>query len=1047
MTQTTLPITPGQKLQLKNSPAEIVEFTGKVIPVGKNTFVEVMYPNGVKRKMLFDMVLPLDENSQDPLEQIARGCFGRIDDLKRLLTFEKLKGTLHEIIYSMEAAQVDFYPYQFKPVLKFIRSPTQRLILADEVGLGKTIESGLIWIEMQARRQARRLLVICPPTLMDKWENELKDKFLVDALQVDFAGFKKKVDAFMINGPGEEFALISSYAALRPSKDTLDSLRHPNRDDTDLPPKARLLKKLKYWEEQDNFPFDLVIFDEAHYMRNSGTASHMLGEALSGAAQGVLCVSATPVNNKSEDLHSLLTLVDAGFFSSQASFGELVYKNKPAVQAATCLARDPIDYERLNGCLAGMERSDYVRDSPLFDKLKQNVANMQALGKPSYEMVSRTTDLAEKLNILGTYINRTRRRQVEVNRPVRRPHICTIRLTETERRFYDAIDQHIRNLCQRSTSEFSTLALISRQLMAASSLPAYAQSLLGKQDENISLFEIFGIEDSDERQEKSINLLPVEDFSSYAIPCPKKLAACDSKFARLRKIIQNFNGERIIIFAYYHATLLYLLTRLRGIGLKVGMISGRSSMEERITEIQRFTSGEIQIILSSEVGSEGIDLQCSHIVVNYDMPWNPMRVEQRIGRIDRVGQQSPILHIINFNIDNTIEQRVYDRLYQKLGQFGDTLGDMEEILGREIRQLTIDLFSSRLTPEEENERIEQTARALFNRMEQMNKLEEQSSELIGLSDYIQRKIEEDHGLGRYIRPEEMEDYVQDFFGRHFLGTLIQRDVPVPGCLHLRLSAEARDDLNRFMARDQSLMARSLRPDPLTITFDRAVMKNLPLHQKRRIAFVNHLSPLIRWITSYYKDHGHNLCRTSALMTTIPSLEEGIYVFSVQLWEIKGLIPYQKLSYGIKNIETGENLSQHEAENVYTTLLASGKDWIYRNEIPEDFLRDNLKDLDEKMEQDFYEEVEFMQAENETMYNIRSERIKNIFLPRIEQHKEILKKLEEEGKHKTIPARKGQLRKTEDNMKRQMAELDKRAVFEPQCGNIAMGLFYNNPLSE
>ena len=111
---------------------------------------------------------------------------------------------------------------------------------------------------------------------------ELKDKFLVDALQVDFAGFKKKVDAFMINGPGEEFALISSYAALRPPKDTLDSLRHPNRDDTDLPPKARLLKKLKYWEEQDNFPFDLVIFDEAHTLEDN--AAKHLGLHLTSSA-------------------------------------------------------------------------------------------------------------------------------------------------------------------------------------------------------------------------------------------------------------------------------------------------------------------------------------------------------------------------------------------------------------------------------------------------------------------------------------------------------------------------------------------------------------------------------------------------------------------------------------------------------------------------------------------------------------------------------------------------------------------------------------------
>ena len=205
---TNIPFSQGQKLFLKNKPSELVEFTGEIKQIGKNVYIFVRAANGTRKMMLIDTLLPVEEKSQEPLEQIRKGCYGSIVDLKRLVTFEKLKGTLNEIVYSMEAARVDFYPHQFKPVLKFIDSPMHRLVLADEVGLGKTIESGLIWMEMQARHQAKRLLVVCPPTLAEKWEMELKEKFLVDALRVDFVGFNKRIEEFEQNRQVEEFALI-----------------------------------------------------------------------------------------------------------------------------------------------------------------------------------------------------------------------------------------------------------------------------------------------------------------------------------------------------------------------------------------------------------------------------------------------------------------------------------------------------------------------------------------------------------------------------------------------------------------------------------------------------------------------------------------------------------------------------------------------------------------------------------------------------------------------------------------------------------------------
>ena len=184
----------------------------------------------------------------------------------------------------MDAAQIDFYPYQFKPVLKFIDSPVDRLILADEVGLGKTIEAALVWLELRARRQAKRLLVVCPKMLAEKWRRELREKFDIEAQLADFLRLKDSLALLENEGPFHQFALIATYTGLKPPKPEAHRL---NTEDEDavraFSPKAKFLRHLRKWEHGHS-PFDLVIFDEAQAMRNPETASFKLGESLALAA-------------------------------------------------------------------------------------------------------------------------------------------------------------------------------------------------------------------------------------------------------------------------------------------------------------------------------------------------------------------------------------------------------------------------------------------------------------------------------------------------------------------------------------------------------------------------------------------------------------------------------------------------------------------------------------------------------------------------------------------------------------------------------------------
>ena len=327
----------------ESNPGIPVTCTGRTKQSGSYTMVEIHLANGTCKFRPQHALQIIDpENLKSLRDNVLNDRFGKVIDLRRLITYEKLKGTLHEVIYSMESAQIDFLPYQFKPVLKFINSPTERLILADEVGLGKTIEAGLIWTEMQARYKSNRLLVVCPKILADKWREELRGKFQIDARIIDFNGLKHELTELKKVGPSHPFILIGTYSGLRPPKDEKHHLRFPPEEAVKSTSKTQTLREMKFWDEEYP-PFDMVIFDEAHYMRNQATTTFLLGESLATNARAVLCISATPVNNKNLDLHSLLRLVDEEFFATQASFDDLILANKPTVHASNALASAPVD--------------------------------------------------------------------------------------------------------------------------------------------------------------------------------------------------------------------------------------------------------------------------------------------------------------------------------------------------------------------------------------------------------------------------------------------------------------------------------------------------------------------------------------------------------------------------------------------------------------------------------------------------------------------------------------------------------------------------------
>lgn len=1027
------------------------QFTGRFSQAGLHTMLELRYGDGTVKRRPLAALRAIDPKTGSSIqEQLKANAFGKLRDLQRLVTFEKLKGTLHEVVYSMEAAQIDFYPYQFKPVVKFINSPTERLILADEVGLGKTIESALVWTELQARRQARRLLVVCPKILTEKWREELRTKFLFDARIVDFRDLQEEIAELKNAGPVHPFVLIASYTGLRPPKKELELLSRPPEEGEKGSAKTSFMREMRHWSYSYP-PFDLVIFDEAHYMRNAATSTFNLGESLAAAdGTAVLCVSATPINNSNNDLHSLLRLIDRDFFETHGMFEELLAANRPTVRSINILSKAQLEMDSLKEAVEGMAESEFIRTSPLFEQFLDELDKLE--GDPSNRsLLAKAQDTAEKLNLLGHYINRTRRVQIEEERPIRNVAVLPIEYSTQEMALYRMILELVRRKCHRDSTPFHVFRVLGLQLRAASCLPVIADDIrngrlvaLGESMEEMLDLLAEGIGDNicdelvddDDTDEEGLS-------DAFKEVVEYDFEANDKKYAELVKLLKGTPNpkEKVVIFAYYRPTLAYLRRRLTADGINAAVIHGDVEHEQRWRELDRFRDPDgPKVLLSSEVGSEGIDLQFSRFLVNYDLPWNPMRVEQRIGRIDRVGQRSEVLSIFNFKVRDTIEERLYDRLHSKLLQFSSSLGDLEAVIGDEVQKLTVALLSQKLTPEQEQARMDLAAQAIENKLVAIHNLEESGEALVALSDFVQKKIREDHDRGRYVQAQELEGYLADFFERNFPGTEVNHNTPAPGCLRLRLSFEAQGSLADFIRNDHSLGARPLRQRELNITFQREAHARLSATQRRTVHFVNHLSPLVRWITSLNQVGDHAFHKVAALSLESVDHAPGIYIYRVQRWLFKGLTAKDSLIYAVKRLDGNETLDADASEAIVQEVLRNGGNWDYAK-WDGDGLIEAFEALEETLAIRVGEAFSSFEAENTTTIQIRVRRAANHWDRLIRQSEQAIQTMKDAGrKESQIRGRETRLRNEREHRAQRIQELERGGQTDFEQSDVAAGVF-------
>ena len=915
----------GCRVRLINDPGRVGVFTGRKTALGGRAYVQVAFSDQTMQVPL-DQVELVEDEGQSPIDLLRRGRLARPSDLYRTLTHIRLGGRLANFIYSLDTTDTDFYAYQFKPVLKLLQSSTTGILVADEVGLGKTIEAGLVWTELRSRFDLQRLLVICPAMLRDKWKRELQRRFGVTAR---ICGAEELLEtlAGVRSGETRDYALVASLQGLRPPA---------NWDESEVSGPRGQLARLLSDSAQESPLIDLLIVDEAHYLKNPETRTFELGSLLRRSAQFAVLLSATPVHLHSDDLFHLLRIVDEDMFNQRDVFEFIRQANERLVTVRDLVLAGTVDHSSLRQELTAILTHPLLKGNRQLEQLLEAIDGLGDLQQPRVRV-----DIASRLeaaNLFGFAVTRTRRREVKEWRAVREAVTLAVQMNEVERQFYQRVTDTVRAYCTRQNQAEGFL-LVMPQRQASSSMAA-AMWAWSQGDSSITeaLYEELGIE-LPEAEVGSLGPLVSEIRAKVSdLADLSELTRHDTKYATLRDRLTAFlrekPQEKVVLFSSFRSTLRYLQQRLRQDGVSCALLLGGSSDQQETLDNFARPDGP-SVLLSSEVGSEGIDLQFAWVLVNYDLPWNPMKVEQRIGRLDRLGQQSLRVSIWNLVHADTIDERIYNRLLMRLGIFERTLGGLEVVLGERINALTRDLMQQQLTPAQESARIDQTAVALENVRQHEELLEREAASLVAYGDYILQQVEAARTLSRRVKSEDTQRYVLDFLSAQYPGCRALRDPIDPAVVSLDLSPAAKNDLAEFLRQRRAGVITALTrndPAPARCRFDDRVK----VAKKPGEEIVNQFHPLVRFAVQQAESSGairYPAVAARLLLTRLPMpVPSGDYWVAVTRWTFEALRVSEQLWFAVKHADTGATLSDDDAERFVMAVAESGDDW---NLSPED----------------------------------------------------------------------------------------------------------------
>ena len=555
--------------------------------------------------------------------------------LRYVMLLAKIKNETAGGFLSSLASGVIPLPHQLHVLDRVMESNNIRYILADEVGLGKTIEAGMVIKELQARGLIQRVLVVCPTGLVTQWANEMEEKFHEKfhvILPSDFDTIKRITDTDDVYGQFDK--VISPMDSIKPLERRAgwdqEKIEKYNHD--------RIYSII-------NSGWDLIIIDEAHRVAGSSSevARYKLGYLLSQASPYLLLLSATPHNGSTDAFLRLVRLLDEMAFPNTKS----IVKEQVAPFVIRTEKREAIDN---NG-------------NKLF---KKRITHLEVLNWDERHSLQR--ELYERVS---EYVAKNYNKALRN----RRKNMCIIFLMIIMQRMLTSSVAAVRNSLERRL-----FALQNQETR----LTYFTEDDLADMDIEEGLEEAIAALSLDIKNE----MLDLEDI--IALAKRAQVQYPDVKIEKLQdtldKIFYHNKDQKIIIFTVFVATQLYLAELLRKQGHSVTILNGSMNMDERNAALKEFRE-ETSIFISTDAGGEGLNLQFCSIIINYDLPWNPMKIEQRCGRVDRIGQNQDV-HIYNFIIEDTIENRVREILENKLAVILAEMGvdKFSDVLDSEIAE-------------------------------------------------------------------------------------------------------------------------------------------------------------------------------------------------------------------------------------------------------------------------------------------------------------------------------------------------------------------------
>lgn len=492
--------------------------------------------------------------------------------LRRRLLELRMAQSFEDLICLASLHGVDTYVYQQETVRRVLRHFKGRALLADEVGLGKTIEACLVLKEYWARGMARKVLVLTPPSLVSQWKGELAEKFGLAPASPDNSAFRSDPAQFW----REEPVVVASIAMAR------------------LEPHASALAAISW---------DIVIVDEAHCLKNRASANWKLVNSLN--KKFILMLTATPVENNLLELYNLITVLKPGLLATEAEFRkQFLLPGKPRA------SRDP-------------------------DRLRA---------------------------LLGEVMVRNTRSGVDVRLPPRIAASVVVLPSPAEAKLYALVSDYVARryrAAKEATRPGRTLALHLLQRQAGSSAPALARAV-GRM-----LAESGGLSAADRRELEAMQEIADQvPWTGKGLQLGRMLAERDTK---------------TVVFTEFTATLSHLAAICAEHSVPYVLFSGDMAKPEKDAAIAAFRD-EARVLLSTGSGGEGRNLQFANTVINFDLPWNPMRLEQRVGRVHRIGQQQEVF-VFNFCQADTVEEQLLRVLHDKINMFELVVGEVDAILG------------------------------------------------------------------------------------------------------------------------------------------------------------------------------------------------------------------------------------------------------------------------------------------------------------------------------------------------------------------------------